>query len=72
MALKQKLLGHYGYFGITGSSRALYCFLFRVTRAWRYWLSRRSQRAYLSLGRMVHLLRDYPLPQPRIRYAPVT
>ena len=72
VALKQKLRGHYGYFGITGNSRALYCFLFRVTRAWRYWLSRRSQRAYLSWGRMVCLLRNYPLPQPRISYAPVT
>jgi RNA-directed DNA polymerase len=72
VALKQKLLGHYGYFGITGNSRALYCFLYRVRRAWRYWLSRRSQRAYISWDKMDSLLQHYPLPQPRIRSAPVT
>jgi group II intron reverse transcriptase/maturase len=72
VALKQKLLGHYGYFGITGNSRALNRFLYRATRAWRYWLSRRSQRAYISWGQMVRLLQHYPLPQPRIRYASVT
>jgi RNA-directed DNA polymerase len=72
VALKQKLLGHYGYFGITGNYRALQRFLFRVIRAWRYWLSRRSQRAHLSWDAMVRLLQHYPLPQPRIRLAPVT
>ena len=72
VALKQKLLGHYGYFGITGNYRALHRFLYRVARAWRYWLSRRSQRAYISWDKMVRLLQHYPLPQPRIRSAPVT
>jgi RNA-directed DNA polymerase len=52
-ALKQKLLGHYRYFGITGNYRMLNRFLYRVTRAWRYWLSRRSQRASISWDEMV-------------------
>ena len=34
VALKQKLLGHYGYFGTSGNSRALNRFLYRATRAW--------------------------------------
>jgi group II intron reverse transcriptase/maturase len=72
VALKQKLVGHYGYFGITGNYRALNRFLYRVARVWRYWLSRRSQRASISWDRMVSLLQRYPLPQPRIRSAPVT
>jgi group II intron reverse transcriptase/maturase len=71
-ALKQKLLGHYGYFGITGNYQALQRFLYRVARAWRYWLSRRSQRAHISWDKMIRLLQHYPLPQPRIRFVPVT
>ena len=72
VALRRKLLGHYGYFGVTGNSRALYSFHHRVVCAWRKWLSRRSQRAYISWDRMGRLLGHYPLPQPRIRSVPVT
>ncbi len=72
VALRRKLLGHYGYFGITGNSPALYNFHYRVVCAWRKWLSRRSQRAYISWDRMGCLLRDYPLPQPRLRSVSVT
>jgi RNA-directed DNA polymerase len=70
-ALKRKLLGHFGYFGITGNSRALHTFYYRVICVWRKWLSRRSQRAYLPWASMTRLLEHYPLPQPRIRAAPV-
>jgi RNA-directed DNA polymerase len=70
-ALKRKLLGHFGYFGITGNSRALHTFCYRVICVWRKWLSRRSQRAYLPWASMTRLLEHYPLPQPRIHAAPV-
>jgi len=40
--------------------------------SWRYWLSRRSQRAYISWDKMIRLLQHYPLPQPRIRFVPGT
>lgn len=36
--LQQKLRGHYGYYGITGNSRAISRFLYRVQAIWRYWL----------------------------------
>jgi RNA-directed DNA polymerase len=72
VALRRKLLGHYGYFGITGNSRALYNFRYRVICAWRKWLSRRSQRAYISWDRMGSLLGHYPLPQSRLRSVSVT
>jgi hypothetical protein len=65
-ALVQKLNGHYGYFGITGNSKALWRFLYEVTRAWRKWLGRRSQRARVDWARMSMLLKRHPLPQPRI------
>jgi hypothetical protein len=67
VALRRKLLGHFGYFGITGNYQALHSFCYRVTEAWRRWLSRRSQRARISWEDMVRLLERYPLPQPRIR-----
>ncbi|WP_437894755.1 group II intron reverse transcriptase/maturase [Sorangium sp. So ce124] len=65
-ALVQKLMGHYGYFGITGNVEALRRFLHEVTRAWRKWLDRRSQRARVNWDRMHALLERYPLQQPRI------
>jgi group II intron reverse transcriptase/maturase len=71
-ALKRKLLGHFGYFGITGNYQALHNFSVRVIGAWRKWLSRRSQRAWISVEKMKRLLERYPLPQPRIRTSPVT
>jgi RNA-directed DNA polymerase len=71
-ALKRKLLGHFGYFGITGNYPALHNLSVRVAGAWRKWLSRRSQRAWISREKMKRLLERYPLPQPRIRISPVT
>jgi predicted alpha/beta hydrolase len=71
-AMRRKLLGHFGYFGITGNSYALHTFRFRAVAVWHKWLSRRSQRARLSWEKMLRLLACYPLPQPRIRPSPVT
>jgi RNA-directed DNA polymerase len=70
-ALRRKLLGHFGYFGITGNSRALRNFRYRTIAVWRKWLSRRSQRARISWDAMMRLLARYPLPEPRIRPASV-
>ena len=71
-AMRRKLLGHFGYFGIIGNSYALHTFRFRAVAVWHKWLSRRSQRARLSWKEMLRLLACYPLPQPRIRPSPVT
>jgi group II intron reverse transcriptase/maturase len=64
--LTQKLRGHFGYYGITGNYEALARFHEEVRRAWRKWLSRRSQKAWVSWDRMTKLLERYPLPAPRI------
>jgi len=61
-ALRRKLLGHFGYFGITGNSHALHTFRFRVIAVWHKWLSRRSQRARLSWEEMLRRLRAIPCP----------
>jgi RNA-directed DNA polymerase len=62
--LTQKLRGHYGYYGITGNSDALARFYRAVERRWRKWLSRRSQRGYLSWAAFRRLMKRYPLPRP--------
>jgi group II intron reverse transcriptase/maturase len=65
-ALARKLLGHYAYFGVTSNYRALARLWLRVKTIWRKWLSRRSQRAFLSWPAMARLLERFPLPKPRI------
>jgi group II intron reverse transcriptase/maturase len=72
--LVQKLRGHYAYYGITCNMKAVGCFFYEALQAWKKWLSRRSQRAYLSWDRFRVLLKCYPLPPPRIvhsAYKPV-
>jgi RNA-directed DNA polymerase len=62
--LSQKLRGHYGYYGITGNSRALATLRYVVTGIWRKWLSRRSWAGYLSWLRFERLRESFPLPPP--------
>jgi group II intron reverse transcriptase/maturase len=64
--LLRKLRGHYGYYGITGNSKALGSVHYWVTRTWRKWLSRRSRTSNLTWERFNLLLERYPLPNPRI------
>ncbi len=66
--LAQKLRGHFGYYGITGNSSAIVRFAFEAKRLWRKWLSRRSQRAYMTLEAFSRLLGRYPLPPARLRH----
>lgn len=63
--LRAVLLGHYGYYGITGNGEALERFWHAVRRAWFKWLSRRSQRRR-DWEWYVELLQRFPLPRPRI------
>jgi len=71
-ALARKLNGHYAYYGVTSNYDALARLWHEVVLTWRKWLSRRSQKAYLSWIKMTRLLERYPLPPPRIvhRYVP--
>jgi group II intron reverse transcriptase/maturase len=64
--LAAKLRGHFGYFGITGNSRAVSSFAFRVVRTWRKWLNRRSQKARMTWERFGRLMQRYPLPLARL------
>ena len=65
-ALCRRLRGHFNYFGVNGNSRSLQLIVRTTKRAWFKWLCRRSQRKRLTWERFADLLRDMPLPRPRI------
>ena len=65
-ALRRRLLGHFNYFGVNGNFRSLLLLVEATRRAWYKWLCRRSQRKRLTWGRFEDLLRQLPLPRPRI------
>lgn len=65
-ALVRRIRGHYNYFGVNGNYRSMDRLAYHARRAWYKWLCRRSQRARLNWERFGDVLRDYPLPRPRI------
>jgi group II intron reverse transcriptase/maturase len=67
--LSRSLRGHYAYYGITGNFRSLTNFHRQVTREWRKWLNRRSQKAKMTWERFSRLLVKHPLERPRIFHA---
>src|SRR5262252_3060845 len=65
-ALGRRLRGHFNYFGVSGNFRSLQRLVEATKRAWYKWLCRRSQRKRLNWKRFTDLLRQRPLPRPRI------
>jgi len=65
-ALTRRLRGHYNYFGVNGNHSSLKVLAEHARRSWFRWLRRRSQRSRLNWERYQDLLRDFPLPPPRI------
>jgi group II intron reverse transcriptase/maturase len=64
--LKQKLQGHYGYYGIVGNIACLQNFLLEVRRIWKRWLSRRRRSQPLSWPDFVRLEQRNCLPRARV------
>jgi RNA-directed DNA polymerase len=64
--LKQKLNGHYAYYGLSLNIRSLQSFYWQTRRAWHKWLNRRSQKNKLVWERFEQLLEHYVLPAPHI------
>lgn len=64
--LRKMLVGHYRYYGLPTNAPALTSLRRRTVSAWRKWLSRRSQKARLTVAAMNRLLARYPLPDPQI------
>jgi group II intron reverse transcriptase/maturase len=69
--LSRKLVGHYGYYGITGNANAVVEFYRRVTEQWRRWLSRRSWAGRLSWAAFRGLRQRLALPGPRVVHSVV-
>ena len=65
-ALTRRIQGHFNYFGVSGNFRSLLLIIEQAKRSWYKWLCRRSQRKRLTWERFEDLLRDFPLPRPRI------
>jgi group II intron reverse transcriptase/maturase len=66
IGLAQRLRGHYNYFGVQGNFRRLLVLYEWARKTWFKWLNRRSQRRSYTWPRYVDLLRDLPLPRPRV------
>jgi group II intron reverse transcriptase/maturase len=64
--LKQKLRGHYGYYGIIGNIASLQNFLLEARRTWKRWLSRRRRGKPLSWTDFLRLEQRYCLPRARV------
>ena len=64
--LNRKLIGHYRYYGISGNSEGLKKFYNFIVTTFYKMLTKRSQRAYLTLERYWSLLRKHPIATPKI------
>jgi hypothetical protein len=64
--LKQKLQGHYAYYGITGNFPSLQEFLEGARQIWKRWLSRRRRAGPMTWKDFLALEQRYGLPKARI------
>ena len=67
--LKQKITGHYAYYGISLNFRSISEFYERVQSVWKKWLSRRGRKGYRNWEQFADYLKDWPLPKPRIMHS---
>ena len=67
--LKQKLRGHYMYYGIGGNYRKIAGYYFSVIKLVFKWLNRRSQRKSYNWEGFIKYLTKYPLPKPKLYHA---
>lgn len=66
-AIRQKLNGHYAYYGVWSNYHALHRFNWEAQRIWWKWLGRRSNKAKKAWSGLKLLQRRFPLPRPRVR-----
>jgi group II intron reverse transcriptase/maturase len=64
--LKRKVIGHYGYYGITFNMEGIRKFEYQVRRSWQKWLNRRARENVMPWEKFNALLKRYPIPRPRI------
>jgi hypothetical protein len=64
--LREKLLGHYQYYGITDNIRMLIRYQYEVNRLLYKWLNRRSQRKSFTWEKFNLFLKKCKFPRPKI------
>jgi group II intron reverse transcriptase/maturase len=64
--LRQKLQGHYGYYGITGNYFSLQEFREAARKLWKRWLSRRRRSGSITWREFARLEGRYRLPPARV------
>jgi len=71
--LKQKLIGHYRYYGISGNMKGLRIFYSQSVRLAYKWINRRSQKKSFNWEKYRRLIYEWnPLPQPKIYHLTYT
>ncbi|MDQ3299894.1 MAG: reverse transcriptase domain-containing protein, partial [Myxococcota bacterium] len=65
--LTRRLRGHFNYFAVTTNGKQVWRLLYWVTRIWKRWLARRSQRSRMSWARFQAIERALPLPRPKLK-----
>lgn len=65
-ALRSKLWGLYGYYGVRGNYRALWMIYQHVREVWRKWLGRRTRDGYINWDKFKRFLTIWKLPLPKI------
>lgn len=63
---KQKLMGHFRYYGITDNSYMIDQFCLEIKKSLFKWLNRRSQRRSFNLTKFKMYMEYNPLPKPKI------
>ena len=66
LLLKQKLAGHYQYYGISGNIGGLQNYYYHTLRLAFKWINRRSQKKSYNWDQFVRFLSFNPLPKPKI------
>ena len=64
--LKQKLQGHWNYYGVSGNYEMLRKFYWQVCRVVYKWLNRRTQRKSCNWTGFQEMLSHFKVPRPRI------
>jgi group II intron reverse transcriptase/maturase len=64
--LRQKLQGHYNYYGVSGNFEMIRKFYREVLEIMYKWLNRRSQRKSCNWKGFLEMLRHFRIPRPRI------
>ncbi|NQE05631.1 hypothetical protein C5S32_07160 [ANME-1 cluster archaeon GoMg1] len=66
LLLKQKLAGHYQYYGISGNIGGLQNYYYHTLRLAFKWINRRSQKKSYNWDQFIRFLSFNPLPKPKI------